>query len=63
MKIYTVITDVDTFFVSENAKKALEKAKQAPPPVWVIESHVNTFPHIEVIYQDIEAFQEEYKLY
>ena len=63
MKIYTVITDMDTFFVTEDAKKALEKAKEAPSPVWVIENHVNTFPHVEVIYQNIEAFQEEYKLY
>lgn len=66
MKIYTVITDVDTFFVTENAKKALEKAKEVgdkKTPVWIIEDHVNTFPHVEVIYQNIEAFQEEYKLY
>lgn len=63
MKIYTVITDVDTFFVTESARKALEKAKEAPPPVWVVENHLNTFPNKEVIYQDISSFQEKYKLY
>lgn len=63
MKMYTVVTDVDTFFVTENARKALEKAKEAPSPVWVVEDHVNTFPHKEVIYQDISSFREKYKLY
>jgi hypothetical protein len=63
MKIFEVIEDTDTIYVTRSESKACEKALLCEKEhVWIVEMIMDSYPHQERVWNDLDDFRKEYSV-
>lgn len=61
MKIFEVVEDTDTVYVTRSESLAYSRAVRCnKQPVWIVEMLVDSDPHKEVVWDKLRDFRREY---
>lgn len=61
MKIFEVIEDTDTVYVTRSESLAYGRALRCKKqPVWIVEMYLDTEPHKEVVWDKLRDFRKEF---